>query len=223
MAKKAAQKKPTSTVEFIDVPQNSDEWFKARLGLPTASRFADIMAQGEDKMRTRYLRDLAGEQITGRPAENFKSQAMDRGHEVEDEACEQFARTRFDVTKVGFVKNSGVLEFATVGCSPDRLVGSEGILEVKSMMPALLIELLEKKERGGSYAQTHYAQLQGILWVTERKWAIIKFYYPGMPKCEFEVKRDEKYIAEMASAVEVFCHDLKKLVKWLNAKKEITR
>ncbi len=188
---KAAQKKPKSTVEFIDVEQNSDEWIKARLGLPTASRFADIMAHGEDKMRTRYLRDLAGELVTGRPAENFKSRAMDLGHEFEEEACEQFARTRFDVTKVGFVKNSGVLEFATVGCSPDRLVGYDGILEVKWMMPPLLIELLEKKERGGSYPQTHYPQLQGNLWVTERKWAVIKFYYPGMPKCEFTVERDE--------------------------------
>ncbi len=33
------------------------------------------------------------------------------------------------------------------------------------------------------------------------------------------MRRDEKYIAEMASAVEVFCHDLRKLVKWLQAKK----
>lgn len=219
---KAAQKKPKSTVEFIDVEQNSDEWIAARLGLPTASRFADIMAQGEGKVRTRYLRDLATEIVSGRPTENFKNQAMERGHKEEVEACEEFARTRFDVTKVGFVKNSGVLEFATVGGSPDRLVGSEGILEAKSMIGPLLIELLEKKERGGSFPQEHYPQLQGNLWVTERKWAVIKFYSPGMPKCEFEVKRDDKYIAEMASAVEVFCHDLRKLVKWLNAKKGVT-
>ena len=35
-------------IEIIDVEQGSPEWFKARVGLPTASRFSEILAEGGD-------------------------------------------------------------------------------------------------------------------------------------------------------------------------------
>ena len=64
------------SVEIIDCEQNSPEWFAARLGLPTASKFKAILAVSKDmKMRTRYLRDLAGEILTGKPAEQYRNAA----------------------------------------------------------------------------------------------------------------------------------------------------
>ena len=202
-----------TTVEIIDVPQGSDEWFKARLGIPTASRFSDILAEGEGKSRDTYMRQLAGEILTGVPAETFRSREMDRGHEQEEMAAEEYAKPRFDVNKVGFVKNSGLMKYATVGCSPDRLVGEDGGLECKSMKPELLIDVLERGVFPGKYR----AQVQGGMWVCERKWWTLKIFYPGMPKCEFTVLRDEAYIAELRNAVEIFSYNTRKLVEKLRA------
>jgi hypothetical protein len=73
-------------IEIFDFPQNSPEWFEARRGIATASMFATIQASGkgggESKTRATYLRKLAGEIITGKPAENFSNGAMQRGHEM---------------------------------------------------------------------------------------------------------------------------------------------
>ena len=50
-------------IEIINCDQGTPEWFAARVGIPTASRFSDILAKGEGKTRGRYLRDLAAEII----------------------------------------------------------------------------------------------------------------------------------------------------------------
>ena len=214
MAKAGTKKTATpsvrkATFEIVDVPQGSPEWFAARLGIPTASRFSDILAEGEGKSRDTYLRELAGEKLTGIPAESFTSKAMERGHEHERMAFEEYAKPRFDVTRVGFVRNAGLMRYATVGASPDALVGDDGGLECKSMKPELLIDVLER----GTFPGKYRAQVQGCMWVCERRWWTLKIFYPGMPKCEFTVERDPTYIAELQRAVEVFSYDLKKLVE----------
>ena len=67
---------------FHDSIQEFDEWLDRRLGIPTASRIADVMAGGEGKVRSKYMRQLAGERITGLPREEtYKSAAMERGNE----------------------------------------------------------------------------------------------------------------------------------------------
>lgn len=210
-SKKSPEKK--STVEFINVEQNSPEWVAARVGVITASNFGKVMTGGEGKTRARYMRQLAGEIITGIPAETFQSQAMNRGKEMEAEAIAQYERTRFDVTKVGFVKNTGLLKYGVVGASPDRLVGSDGGLEVKTMIPELMIEVLEKGAAG--FPNEHRAQVQGGMWVCERQWWTLKIFYSGMPKCEFFVERDDAYIKRMADEIEIFNFDLSKMVERL--------
>jgi hypothetical protein len=211
---KAAQKKaapaPKSTVEIIEVEQGSEAWFEAKLGIPSASRFADIMAGGEGKMRTRYLRELAGEIITGRPAETFKGAAMVRGNEMEAQARDHYARTRFaDLRQVGFVKNSGLMRYAVAGASPDALIGEDGGLEIKTMIPALMIDLLEK---GSAMPPEHRAQVQGNMWVCEREWWDFKIYYPRMPDFTVRVMREDTFIADIQKATEIFSYDLKVLV-----------
>lgn len=210
---KAAHKKaiePKSTVEILDCEQGSEEWFAARLGLPTASRFSDIMAAGEGKTRTRYLRELAGEIITGRPAETFKSIAMARGNEMEAEARDHYARTKFaDLRRVGFVKNAGLMKYAIVGASPDALIGDDGGLEIKTMTPALMIELFDK---GSAMPPEHRAQVHGNMWVCQRSWWDFKIFYPRMPDFTVRVQRDDVFIKQLSDEVERFSYDLKMLV-----------
>ncbi len=211
---KAAASKP-STAEIFEFEQNSPEWFEARLGIVTASNFHKVMAGGEGKVRTQYMRELAGEILSRRPAESFVSEAMRRGKHFEPEAIEHYARSCFDeVQRVGFVRNAGLMKYAVVGASPDALIGADGGLEIKTTLPALLIELLEK---GAALPSEHRAQVHGSIWVCERKWWDLKIYYPGMPDYTVHVLRDDTYIKEISNAVEVFSYELKKLVEKLRA------
>lgn len=202
------------SVEIIDVEQNSPEWVAARLGLPTASKFKAILAVSKDmKMRTRYLRELAGEQLTGKPAEQYRNAPMDRGHAMEAAIVEQYQRTNFvEPVKVGFMKNRGLIRGAVVGGSPDRLVAKAGLLEIKTTMPALLIEIIEKGDEATDY-KDHWAQCQGNMWVGERSWVDLVIGYEGMEPYRARLKRDDEYIDKtLKPGVAAFCKDLNALV-----------
>ena len=197
-----------SKIEIIDCEQGSPEWFQARLGIPTASKFSTVMASGrgggESKTRLDYMYDLAGEIITGNPTESYSNQFMERGKEQEDEARRLYSFERDeDLTRVGFVRNGGK------GCSPDSLIGEKGALEVKSTMARLLIKIMMR----GDYPPEHKAQCQGTLWVTEREWIDIAIYCPKMPLFVERIHRDEGYIRTIAGAVADFNIELRQMVE----------
>jgi len=210
-------KKVDTTPEFFfDVEQGSEEWFTLRLGIPTASVFGIIMADGRDgepsKTRTQLMRVLAGEQLTGMPGEGkIVTAAMERGKEMEPEAVEQYVNRHFDVEarEVGFVRRrlpSGNF----VGCSPDRLIGDRKALEVKTMRPDLLIERLEK---GAGMPSEHKAQVQGTMWVADLAEVDLVLFYRGFPVSpKFTCVRDDHYIAALARAVEIFEFETRQLV-----------
>jgi hypothetical protein len=209
---------PKSQLVVLDHPQGSEAWFEARLGLPTASHFATIMADGKDGgpslTRRDYLYRLAGEQITGMLAEEtFKSRAMERGNEMEPQAIADYeARKGVAVQRVGLAINFSGLK--RCGASPDGLVGFDGGLETKTMRPDLMIPLLLK---GAAMPAEHRAQVMGNMLVFDRDWWDLKIFYPGMPDFTVRVYRDNKYITELHHAIEVFNHDLKNLVARLKA------
>lgn len=202
-----------SLLTIVDVEQGSEAWFQARLGLPTASHFGVIMASGRDggdsMSRAQYLYRLAGEQITGKVAEEtFKSRAMERGKEMEPEAVADYER-RHDTT----VKRVGLgINFAGVrrcGASPDGLVGFDGGIETKTMRPDLMIPLLMKPV---AMPNEHRAQVMGNMHVWERDWWDLKIFYTRMPDFTVRVDRDPAYIRLLDEQIQVFNHDLKKLV-----------
>ncbi|WP_404927121.1 lambda exonuclease family protein [Mesorhizobium sp. ORM16] len=190
-------------ITIINCAQNTEEWHLARAGIPTASMFATVMASGrgggDSKTRAKYMRQLAGEVITGKPMEGFTNAHMDRGHEMEPEARELYAfATDTLPEQVGFIRNG------QKGCSPDSLVGTNGMLEIKTKLPDLVIECWER----GDFPPEHKAQCQGALWVAEREWIDIVVYWPGMPVFIKRAFRDEGYIAEISNAVDQFNAEL---------------
>lgn len=196
------------TEVFFDVEQRSPEWYALRCGIPTASRFGDILAKGEGRVRAKYLRQLAGEIITGEPAETYNNSHMDRGRVMEAEARELY---RFiaeeEVREVGFVRNT------KAGGSPDALVGEHGMLEIKTMLPDLLIELYQRKTK--DFPGEHIPQCAGNLWVSGRQWCDIAIYWPKMPLYVRRLERNEGYILMLADEVELFVYEARKLAEWL--------
>ena len=207
---------PTAAVEFLyDLEQRSETWMELRRGIPTASKFSAIMAEGRDGTdsltRQSYMEILAGELLSGRPAETFQSEQMRRGIEMEAAAREHYAKSRFDFLKpVGFVRRK-LPSGHFVGCSPDSQVGGRKGLEIKTLAPHLIVKLLNGA--GGGFPPRHRAQVQGTMMVTGWEEMDLVLFYEGMYAPTFTVARDEHYIRELSNAVEVFDFDLHKLVE----------
>jgi len=188
---------------IIDCEQGSPEWYEARLGLPTASEFSTIIAKGKDGgasvTRRTYLLKLAGEILTGRPMESYSNSHMERGKEQEDEARQAYELMKdIDCQRVGFIVNGDK------GCSPDSLIGEDGGLEIKTALPHIQVDRLLK----GELPPEHRAQVQGSMWVSERKWWDFCSYCPGLPLLIVRVPRDDGYIATLSGAVSAFSMEL---------------
>lgn len=195
-------------IEIIrDIDQGSEAWRQARLGIPTASMFATVMAKGRDGgvslTRSKYLRELAGEILTGDPAESYSNGHMERGKEQESEARDLYAFLRdAEPELVGFIRNGAK------GASPDSLIGSDGGLEIKTALPHIQIERLTL----GRLPPEYVAQVQGNMWVAERAWWDFVSYCPKLPPLIVRVTRDDLYVANLTKAVAAFNEELEALV-----------
>ncbi len=201
-----------SDIEIMDIEQRSDAWFAARAGIPTASMFATVMAKGrsggESKTRQTYLLKLAGEILTGEPMDNFSNGHMDRGAAMEEEARNFYCFMKdAEPQTIGFIRNGNK------GASPDALLGDDGLLEIKTALPHILLEYILKDQ----FPTTHVAQCQGQLWVAERQWLDLIVYWPKLPLFVRRIERDEKYIKTMAGEVDLFNEDLAEMVEKIRA------
>lgn len=189
---------------FTDLEQGSEAWFRARAGIPTASRFATVMAKGEGKTRSEYMRKLAGEILTGEPSEQFGNVHTERGNAMEDEARETYAFINdAEVQRVGFIRNGNR------GASPDSLVGTNGGLEIKTALPHIQIDRLERDR----LPPEHKAQVQGNLWIAEREFWDFVSYWPRLPVLTVRVYRDEEYIKTLSDEIDRFNDELAALVE----------
>lgn len=199
-----------SDLQIYDCEQNSELWRQARAGIPTASQFATVLAKGKDSgssiTRKKYLYQLAGEILTGEPAETYTNGHMERGHAMEDEARDLY-RFLHDapLQRVGFLRRGNH------GYSPDSFVAEDGLLEIKTALPHILIDYL----MADKFPAEHVAQCQGGLFVSGRKWLDLVVYWPRMPLFVKRIERDEEYHAKLSKALDDFTNELEVVVSRL--------
>ncbi len=190
-------------IVHYDVVQGSQQWLAMRAGIPTASAFDKIITPTGKKSASaeRYMHHLLAERMIGRPLIETVTTWMDRGSASEAEAVSYYELERdIDTVKVGFVTNDA----KTIGASPDRFVGDEGLLEIKVPKESTVVSYLLKKPVDAEY----FVQTQGQLWITERKWTDILAYHPELPNIIRRIERDEEFIAKLAEAVTAFSREL---------------
>lgn len=193
---------------YNDIEQGSMEWFEVRAGIPTASCFKDILSKGAGKTRRTYMLKLLGERLTGELQEPYTNAHMERGKVMEAEARIMYEfQNDLNAEEVGFIRNG------EKGCSPDSLIGESGMLEIKTKLPHLQLDVLDK----GKLPADHVAQVQGQLWVAEREWCDFVSYWPKLPLFVYRVTRDEEYIKTLADAVDSFNEELAKLEQKMRA------
>jgi putative phage-type endonuclease len=184
--------------------QRDQEWFAMRAGKFTGSRFSDLMARtrsGPAASRQNLIATLAIERLTGACVPTYQNAAMQRGTDLEPEARSAYeARMGVLVEEVAFIVHP---DYPNVGVSPDGLVGDEGMVEIKcpDSTAKHLNYLLEGKQ-----ANEYRWQLQGQLWVAQRKWVDAVSYDPRYPEhlrlAVVRVYSDDKAHAELAAEVE---------------------
>jgi hypothetical protein len=195
----------------LDVEQGSMAWRKARLGIPTASQFHRILTPKTRKMSSSaiaYAHELLAEWILQVPLDSANTGFMARGKDCEAEAVRWFEFEAATTTMPGgfMLRDDG-----KVGCSPDRLIGDEGGLEIKTPgAPAHIGNLL-------GMADEYQLQVQGGMWLCERHWWYLVSYNPEMPSALLFVTRDDELIADLENAVNGFIERLDAMKERLQA------
>lgn len=179
--------------------QGSQEWLNERGGNATASCFKFVkVKKDEAKTRKDYLKRVVAERITQKPIDGYRNAHMDRGKEQEDYAKVAYiAKFGVDINEVGFIKHPTLM----AGGSPDGLIGEDGGIEIKSVIPQVQIETLKR----GSIPPEHVAQVQGCMWITGRQWWDFVSFCDDMPEnlrlCVYRVYRDNEYIEDLEKEV----------------------
>jgi YqaJ-like viral recombinase domain len=186
------------------VEPRSAAWFALRIGKPTASEFHRIVTPG-GKLSSQapgYMCSLLAEMMLGHQVESLSTAYMDRGVELEDRAIAAYEMVQNIETQLGgFVTTDDGL----VGCSPDRLVGADGILEMKIPAPHTHVGYLLDS---GDLEKDKTPQVQGQLWVCEREWDDLVSWHPELPPVGRRVYRDDKYIGLLKTALDAFVDTL---------------
>lgn len=198
--------------------QRSAEWFAARVGKATASKIADIVAKtktGWGASRANYAAQLVAERLTGEPADSFSNAAMQWGTNMEPEAREAYSfRHDVDVVEVGFVDHPAI---PMSGASPDGLVGTDGLVEIKCPNTATHIATL----LGGTIPTKYETQMLWQMACTGRQWCDFASYDPRLPESmRLFVKRlhrDDEAIAELEADVAAFLAEVDATVASLRA------
>jgi putative phage-type endonuclease len=197
---------------ITDMVQGSELWHQVRLNKVTASRMSDVLSKGRgtapSKTAESYMMELIAEKLTGQAKPFFENDAMKWGTETEPQARAMYElNSGNDVIEVAFIEHS---EF--IGVSPDGLIGSDGMIEIKC--PTTITQI--RRALSDNYSKDYTAQIQMQLWVAEREWCDFLSFDPRLDVDASyllqRVYRDEKFITEMEEKTNQFIETMNELI-----------
>ena len=199
--------------DAIHIEQGTDEWKRARLGYVSASNLDAVMAKGksgEAVTRKNYKTRIVAERLTGDIGDSYSNAAMEWGVQTEAQAA-----MAYEVSKETFLDKTGFWKHTQIqwlGCSPDRLVGNDGLVEIKCPNTTTHIDYWLAKKVPSEYVK----QVQGQLWVMEREWCDFVSFDPRLPEKNrlliVRAYRDEEFIKQMQQEVEQFLNEVEALI-----------
>lgn len=159
---------------YRDIIQQSEEWYRLKADKLGASNATAIANQG--KGLDTEINDKMAEYFASVKTDNFTSQDMDRGNELEP-----IARSMYELEYGVKVEQVGFVEFNDfIGCSPDGLINDDGGLEIKSPKNNTYFKILTEGEK--EIPSDYIWQCQMNLLITERKYWKLMFYNPNFKK-----------------------------------------
>jgi hypothetical protein len=197
---------------YPDLVQGSEEWHAARCGLLTCSEFDRILTPtlkiAANAKERAHLWELAAQRISNYVEPQYVGDAMLRGHEDEMRARDLYSKHYAPVTEIGFVTNDkwGFV----LGCSPDGLVGEDGMIECKSRCQKYQIQTICEHVAAGTIPDEYVLQVQGEMLVTGREWCDFISYSGGLPMTVIRVFPDavvQDAILDAAAKFEARIHE----------------
>jgi len=198
-----------TTEDRVAVQQGTPEWHQLRLGKVTASRVADILAKtktGPSASRGNYLIELALQRVTKTIEESYTNAAMEWGTQTEPQA-----RVAYEVSTGNFVDQVAFIDHPSIagfGCSPDGLVGDDGLIEIKCPNSATHWSYIKANEPPTKY----FIQMQAQMAVTGAKWCDFVSFDPRMPERSqlliVKVPRDSEFIFNMEEEIKQFLSEV---------------
>lgn len=184
-------------MKVYNFEQNTPEWYKVRELKFTASNASTIMAMGAG-VKTLIGEMLADYYSSGEYEEfsaKYTNSQMERGHKFEDKA-----RTIYELETGNKVKQVGFVELDEyIGCSPDGLVGEDGLIEIKNPSDKVFLDQIETKKIKKEYLD----QMQFQMFVTNRQWCDYFAFNPNFTPSfiKIRVERDPDKQMQIAEAL----------------------
>jgi hypothetical protein len=168
--------------------QGTTDWLIQRIGVVTGSNFSKVFTTAGKLSTSRdgLINQLIAENLLQKPTETFKSDAMQRGNDLEPEA-RAYAELMLDVDieEFGLIK----MDEYEIGCSSDGLWDDTGI-EIKCPNASTHIAYLRKGKLPTIYTQ----QVQGTMLVLDLSEYWFLSYHPDLEPLLIKVKRDDKLL-----------------------------
>ena len=205
-------------MKVLSMPQGSPEWLAARAGKVTASRINDVMAAKTTAAYRDYRAQIVAEILTGQPQESgFTNAAMQWGTDKEPLARAEYEMfCAWDVEEVGLVLHPTIERGAA---SPDGLVSTDGLVEIKCPKTATHLQTLVDKKQPRQYENQMLWQMA----CTGRQWVDFVSYDPRLPEdlqlFVHRFDRDEKRIEEIEAAVKQFLSEVDEMIDKIKEQK----
>jgi len=188
---------------ILDVDQGSDEWLQARLGIPTASAFSNIVTASfkASSSKAGYMGKLLAEYIKGEQQEQFTSKWTERGHDLEPSARIMYqALTDNKVEQVGMAYKT---EDKDRSCSPDGLIQRQKGLEIKC--PKLANHIGYRLS--GELPRVYKPQVHGSMYVCDiDQWDFMS-YHPDDEPFLITVERDYAIDRAISKELDIFLRE----------------
>lgn len=193
-----------------DLLQGSEEWHDQRRGLITASVVGRLLTPtlkvADNDVSRGLTATLAAEQITGWTEETPMTSDLWRGVEAEPFARNVYSAHYQQATEVGFMLRQE--DGWQLGYSPDGLVGTDGLIEIKAPRAKTHVRTILADEVPAYYM----AQVQCGLLVSGRKWLDFVSYVSGMPLFVRRVYPDPVWHEAIVAAATQFESNVAKIV-----------
>jgi putative phage-type endonuclease len=165
--------------EYPEIEQGTEPWHDLRRGTLTASVVGQLITpqlRVADNETSRALTTtLVAERLTGHSEDNYVNADMMRGTLAEPIARDLYSQHYAPATECGFLLREE--DDWSLGFSPDGLVGTEGLLEIKAPRAKGHLQTI----LAGKVPARYMAQVQSGLLVTGREWLDFCSYHSGLP------------------------------------------
>jgi putative phage-type endonuclease len=196
-------------ITHSEIIQGSPEWHDLRRGRFTASNIPKLFMGKTTQGYSDALYRVAMERVTGKSTESYSNAAMLRGIQLEP-----MARQIYEIKKSTIVEECGFVEVDEwIGCSPDGLVGKDGMIQIKCPAFNTHIGYLVSEEVPKDY----YIQMQAEMWMSERKWNDFMSFHPDLPPLIIRLTPDEAMYKKMAEEIDIAKQRVIEIIKKIEA------